>query len=117
MSWHWVACACWWWLHDLPIFWQCNGIKGFIVNLVIARSSTEEAYRNQKIFMSKLNVILVQIVKQEWPHNWPRCAFAFYAPSALLSRILAHTPSQKKPPLTCFPLTCHCFIMHTITFI
>mmetsp|Transcript_46953 Transcript_46953/g.93552 ORF Transcript_46953/g.93552 Transcript_46953/m.93552 type:complete len:1107 (-) Transcript_46953:612-3932(-) len=50
---------------------QCTGIKGFIVNLVIARSSTEESYRGQKIFMSKLNVILVQIVKQEWPHNWP----------------------------------------------
>ena len=50
---------------------QCAGVKSFIVNLVIARSSNEESYRSQKLFMSKLNVILVQIVKQEWPHNWP----------------------------------------------
>jgi len=50
---------------------QCAGIKSFIVNLVIQRSTTEEEYRGNKLFMSKLNVILVQIVKQEWPHNWP----------------------------------------------
>ena len=53
---------------------QCAGVKAFIVNLVIAKSSDEESYRSQKLFMSKLNVILVQIVKQDWPHNWPRCA-------------------------------------------
>ena len=54
---------------------QCNGIKSFIVNLVIARSSSEETYRGggqqERLFTQKLNVILVQIVKQEWPHNWP----------------------------------------------
>ena len=50
---------------------QTAGIKGFIVNLVIAKSSDEAQYRGAKLFMSKLNVILVQIVKQEWPHNWP----------------------------------------------
>ena len=50
---------------------QCNGIKSFIVNLVIARSSVEATYRSQRLFTNKLNVILVQIVKQEWPHNWP----------------------------------------------
>jgi exportin-1 len=50
---------------------QCNGIKSFIVNLVIARSSNEDTYREQRLFTNKLNVILVQIVKQEWPHNWP----------------------------------------------
>ena len=50
---------------------QCNGIKSFIVNLVIARSSDEAKYRAERLFNNKLNVILVQIVKQEWPHNWP----------------------------------------------
>ena len=49
---------------------QCNGIKSFIVNLVIARSSDETQYRSSKLFTNKLNVILVQVVKQEWPHNW-----------------------------------------------
>jgi len=51
---------------------QQAGIKAFIVNLVIQKSSVDEAeYRASKVFMTKLNVILVQIVKQEWPHNWP----------------------------------------------
>ena len=50
---------------------QCNGIKSFVVNLVIARSSQEDTYREQRLFTNKLNVILVQVVKQEWPHNWP----------------------------------------------
>ena len=22
-------------------------------------------------FLSKLNLVLVQILKQDWPHNWP----------------------------------------------
>ena len=58
-------------LAPLSLSCQCNGIKSFIVNLVIARSSVEETYRAQRLFTNKLNVILVQIVKQEWPHNWP----------------------------------------------
>ncbi|EOD12862.1 hypothetical protein EMIHUDRAFT_464769 [Emiliania huxleyi CCMP1516] len=48
-----------------------NGIKNFIVNLVIQKSSDEATFRAERVFMTKLNVILVQIVKQEWPHNWP----------------------------------------------
>lgn len=43
------------------------GIKNFIVNLVIHKSSSEEVFRRERVFMTKLNVILVQIVKQEWP--------------------------------------------------
>mmetsp|Transcript_6441 Transcript_6441/g.15770 ORF Transcript_6441/g.15770 Transcript_6441/m.15770 type:complete len:1079 (-) Transcript_6441:407-3643(-) len=50
---------------------QCEGIKNFIVNLVIKLSSDEVTLRGQKLFISKLNLILVQVVKQEWPHNWP----------------------------------------------
>ena len=50
---------------------QRGGIKDFVVNMVIQRSSSEESLRADKFFMNKLNVILVQVVKQEWPHNWP----------------------------------------------
>ena len=74
---------------------QCAGIKAFVVNLVIQRSSNEELFRSDKIFMNKINMVLVQIVKQarrrrkgrkrcrrvlslrpplphqEWPHAWP----------------------------------------------
>ena len=27
--------------------------------------------QEQKVYLSKLNIILVQIVKHEWPRNWP----------------------------------------------
>ncbi|KAJ1632955.1 armadillo-type protein [Pavlovales sp. CCMP2436] len=50
---------------------QCDGIKNFIVNLVIRLSSDEALLRGNKLFISKLNLILVQVIKQEWPHNWP----------------------------------------------
>ena len=35
-----------------------------MVNLVIQRSSNEELFRSDKTFMNKLNMVLVQIVKQ-----------------------------------------------------
>ena len=34
-------------------------------------SSDEEILRREKVFIQKLNLTLVQILKQEWPHNWP----------------------------------------------
>ena len=44
------------------------------MNLVIAKSSSEEVFRRERVFMTKLNVILVQIVKQEWPVSRPKSA-------------------------------------------
>ncbi len=40
------------------------------MNKVIKLSSTDESMARERIFVSKLNLILVQIVKQEWPHKW-----------------------------------------------
>jgi exportin-1 len=34
-------------------------------------SSSEESMTREKVFIGKLNLTLVQILKQEWPHNWP----------------------------------------------
>ena len=34
-------------------------------------SAEEETLKREKVFVSKLNLTLVQILKQEWPHNWP----------------------------------------------
>ena len=31
----------------------------------------EATARAQRMFVGKLNVLLVQILKKEWPHNWP----------------------------------------------
>ncbi|RKO97956.1 hypothetical protein CXG81DRAFT_9513 [Caulochytrium protostelioides] len=50
---------------------QANGIKDFIVAFVIKMSSTEESLHQNRTLISKLNLVLVQILKQEWPHNWP----------------------------------------------
>ncbi|KAJ2779699.1 Karyopherin transporter, partial [Coemansia interrupta] len=50
---------------------QRTGIKNFIVEIILNTSSTEESLRQNKVYLNKLNLILVQILKQEWPHNWP----------------------------------------------
>lgn len=50
---------------------QCEGIKNYIVSLVIKTSSTEITSKPEKIFLNKLNLLLVQILKHEWPKHWP----------------------------------------------
>ncbi|KAL7553456.1 hypothetical protein ACHAWF_016738 [Thalassiosira exigua] len=50
---------------------QRRGIKDYIVGKVIQLSSDEQRAKEEKVFLGKLNLILVQILKQEWPHNWP----------------------------------------------
>ncbi|KAL0480336.1 exportin [Acrasis kona] len=47
-----------------------DGIKAFVIGTVIQCSKDEQLLKNQRVFMNKLNEVLVQIVKQEWPHNW-----------------------------------------------
>lgn len=50
---------------------QRQGIKNYISNLIIKLSSDDVTFRRQKVFLNKLNVILVQVLKQDWPHKWP----------------------------------------------
>lgn len=50
---------------------QCLGIRNFIVNFIIQMSSSEENLRKERALLNKLNLTLVSILKQEWPHNWP----------------------------------------------
>ena len=50
---------------------QRQGIKNYISNLIIKLSSDDQTFRRQKVFLNKLNVILVQVLKQDWPHKWP----------------------------------------------
>jgi exportin-1 len=49
---------------------QCEGIKKYIVNLIIQLSSNDTTLQREKLFLSKLDIVLVQIIKQEWPRNW-----------------------------------------------
>jgi exportin-1 len=50
---------------------QRDGIRSYVVTKIIALSSSEEIMRNNKNFLTRLNLVLVQILKQDWPHNWP----------------------------------------------
>lgn len=43
---------------------QCDGIKNFIVQLIIAVSSDVGNLQAQHMYLNKLNLVLVQIVKQ-----------------------------------------------------
>eukprot|EP00566_Odontella_aurita_P002334 CAMPEP_0113600474 /NCGR_PEP_ID=MMETSP0015_2-20120614/42722_1 /TAXON_ID=2838 /ORGANISM="Odontella" /LENGTH=1086 /DNA_ID=CAMNT_0000508725 /DNA_START=303 /DNA_END=3563 /DNA_ORIENTATION=- /assembly_acc=CAM_ASM_000160 len=50
---------------------QREGIKNYVVGKIISMSSDEQIMKREKVFVAKLNLTLVQILKQEWPHNWP----------------------------------------------
>lgn len=47
------------------------GIRNFIVQFIIQCSGTEESLRSEKTLLNKLNLVLISVLKQEWPHNWP----------------------------------------------
>lgn len=61
----------------LPAFWRLAwlivllGIRNFVVNFIIQASNTEESLKTNRTLLNKLNLVLVSILKQEWPHNWP----------------------------------------------
>lgn len=50
---------------------QREGIRNFIVTKIIELSSTDEVMKQNHAFLSRLNMVLVQILKQDWPQNWP----------------------------------------------
>jgi exportin-1 len=49
---------------------QRSGVKNFVVGLAIKLSSDESTLRANKVLLRKLNVVLVQIIRQEWPKFW-----------------------------------------------
>ncbi|CAG9759763.1 unnamed protein product [Ceutorhynchus assimilis] len=56
--------------------WKClerqhrEGIKKYIVQLIIKTSGDQESLERSRTYLSKLNVILVQVLKREWPNQW-----------------------------------------------
>lgn len=50
---------------------QCQGIRNFVVAIILETSNSEESLRKERTLLNKLNLVLVSILKQEWPHNWP----------------------------------------------
>lgn len=49
---------------------QKAGVKQYITDMAIT-ASTDASLADAKYFVTKINQTLIQIVKQEWPHNWP----------------------------------------------
>jgi exportin-1 len=50
---------------------QRQGIRNFVVGVTVKVAGDEATLRKEKTYINKLNLALVQILKQEWPHNWP----------------------------------------------
>ena len=49
---------------------QQEGLKNYVSNLIVTVATNPRAYHEQRIFMSKLNLVLVGILKHTWPHRW-----------------------------------------------
>ena len=50
---------------------EIPGIRNFVVSLILETSKSEESLKQQRTYVNKLNQVLVSILKQEWPRNWP----------------------------------------------
>lgn len=51
---------------------QRDGIKHFVSQRIVALSAKEETLpQDERLLLGKLDRVLVAILKQEWPHNWP----------------------------------------------
>ncbi|KAL8534748.1 hypothetical protein ACS0TY_010689 [Phlomoides rotata] len=49
---------------------QRDGMKNYISEVIVKLSSDEVSFRRERLYVSKLNIILVQILKHEWPARW-----------------------------------------------
>ncbi|CAI5490079.1 unnamed protein product [Closterium sp. Naga37s-1] len=50
---------------------QRDGIKNYISDLIVKLSADEASFRKERLYVNKLNIILVQVLKHEWPARWP----------------------------------------------
>nr|XP_043615011.1 protein EXPORTIN 1A [Erigeron canadensis] len=49
---------------------QRDGMKNYISDVIVKLSSNEGSFRLERLYVNKLNIILVQILKHEWPAKW-----------------------------------------------
>ncbi|KAL4562590.1 hypothetical protein LXL04_026616 [Taraxacum kok-saghyz] len=54
---------------QLPVE-QRDGMKNYISDVIVKLSSNEISFRQERLYVNKLNIILVQILKHEWPARW-----------------------------------------------
>ncbi|GCF01671.1 karyopherin transporter [Zygosaccharomyces mellis] len=50
---------------------QRVGIRNFVVGMIISICQDDSLFHTQKNLINKSDLTLVQILKQEWPQNWP----------------------------------------------
>lgn len=48
------------------------GIRNFIVDMIIALCDDEQIFKTERALINKIDLTLVSVLKQEWPHNWPQ---------------------------------------------
>ncbi|XVF56527.1 hypothetical protein PTKIN_Ptkin06aG0128200 [Pterospermum kingtungense] len=49
---------------------QRDGMKNYISEVIVQLSSNEASFRAERLYVNKLNIILVQILKHDWPARW-----------------------------------------------
>ncbi|KAL2921491.1 Protein EXPORTIN 1A [Bienertia sinuspersici] len=49
---------------------QRDGMKNYISDVIVQLSRDEACFRRERLYVNKLNVILVQILKHDWPTRW-----------------------------------------------
>ncbi|KCV67715.1 hypothetical protein H696_05823 [Fonticula alba] len=49
---------------------QCEGIRNFLVTHAISLARDEAFMSANASYMHKLDLVIVQIIKQDWPHRW-----------------------------------------------
>ncbi|KAH7538418.1 hypothetical protein FEM48_Zijuj03G0197400 [Ziziphus jujuba var. spinosa] len=49
---------------------QRDGMKNYISDVIVQLSSNEASFRLERLYVNKLNIILVQILKHDWPARW-----------------------------------------------
>ncbi|PIC23292.1 hypothetical protein B9Z55_017040 [Caenorhabditis nigoni] len=50
---------------------QREGIKTYIISKMLELSSKQDTMASNQLLLHKMNLVLVQIVKQDWPKAWP----------------------------------------------
>lgn len=58
------------------------------------RLQTEDVLHVNRLLVNRLNLVLVQILKQEWPHNWPTFISDIVAASKVTRILRLHASSE-----------------------
>ncbi|KAJ3696010.1 hypothetical protein LUZ60_001387 [Juncus effusus] len=57
--------------NELPVG-QRDRIKNYIFNLIVQLSSNEVSFQRERLQIKNLNIILVKVLKHEWPAKWTK---------------------------------------------